>query len=71
MKAYEHIIEELDTSLEMLEVEIDDVSILAETGIKITKQTLKSIRELVVDKEFDSKEDEICFFKVAKPRIYS
>tara|TARA_B100000949_G_scaffold233267_1_gene249305 strand:- start:2560 stop:2775 length:216 start_codon:yes stop_codon:yes gene_type:complete len=71
MKAYEHIIEELDTSLEMLEVEIDDVSILAETGIKITKQTFKSIRELVVDKEFDSKEDEICFFKVAKPRIYS
>tara|TARA_R110002072_G_scaffold106447_3_gene232497 strand:+ start:7258 stop:8100 length:843 start_codon:yes stop_codon:yes gene_type:complete len=71
MEAYAHIIEELDYSLETLEVEIDDVTELAEAGIKLTKKTLKSIRELVVDKEFDCKEDEICFFKVTKPRIYS
>lgn len=71
MEAYAYIIEELDTSLEILEVEVEDATELAEAGIKITKQTLKSIRELVVDKEFKSKEDEICFFKVTKPRIYS
>lgn len=71
MKAYAHIIEELDHALETLEVEIDDVTELAEAGIKLTKITLKSIRELVVDKEFESKEDEICFFKETKPRVYS
>ncbi len=71
MKESEKLIIELETALETLEIETDDVLILAETGIKITKQALKRIRTIIINYEFKTKQQEIHFFKNVKPKIFS
>ena len=48
-----------------------DILLKAEKGIKLAKQTLKSVRSIVVDYEFETKLEEIHFFKCTKPKIYS
>ncbi|WP_299159172.1 RteC domain-containing protein [uncultured Tenacibaculum sp.] len=67
----EKIQKQLVTTLEILEVEIDDVLKRAEKGIEISKETLKKIRNIVVDNQFKTKQDEIYFFKKIKPKVYS
>ncbi len=71
MKAYKEIVQKLDDELDILEIEIEDILIKAEKGIKLTKQALKAIRDLVTDCEFETKQDEISFFKKTKPRLFS
>ena len=71
MKKYEEKVKELENKLEILESEIEDILKIAERGIKITKKTLIEIRNTVVRKEFKSKLNEIHFFKVYKPQVYS
>lgn len=65
------ILENLNREINTIESEIDDVLLKAEKGIKITKKALKEIRNLVVNNEFKSDQDEIHFFKHVKPRVYS
>lgn len=71
LEAYSHIIQELDKTIENLESETDDILVRAEKGIKITKKALKEVRNLVVDYEFETEQEEIHFFKHVKPRVYS
>lgn len=71
MKGYKEILKKLYDELDILEVEIEDVLEKAEKGIKLTKETLKKIRNHVVKNEFKAVKDEILFFKIEKPRLYS
>lgn len=71
MKIYKEIVRKLDHQLDTLEIEIDNILIKAEKGIKLTKKALKQMRNLVVEKGFEHKENEINFFKKIKPRVYS
>ena len=45
--------------------------LVVEKGIQISRRCIQSLRVLLRDKEFDSPEDEIRFFKEQKPCIYS
>lgn len=68
---YQNLLQGLEAELDSLEIEIDDVLIKAEQGIKLSRQVLKEIRDLVILKDFKSSKEEILFFKEIKPRIYS
>lgn len=68
---YDDILKKLDSELNVLEIEEQDILLKAEKGIKLAKQTLKSVRSIVVDYEFETKLEEIHFFKCTKPKIYS
>lgn len=71
MKIFKKILSKLDCELDMLETEIEDILVKAEKGIKLTKQALKAIRNLVINNEFETIQNEITFFKKTKPRLYS
>jgi hypothetical protein len=71
LKNYEEKVKKLENKLETLESEREDILQIAEEGIKITKKTLIEIRNTVVKKGFNSKLDEIQFFKTYKPQVYS
>lgn len=71
MKSYENILVEMENTLEKLEIEIEDVLIKAEKGIKISKQSLIKLRPLIIQNGFKSESLEINFFKNTKPHIYS
>jgi len=68
---YENILKKLDFELDILEIEEEDVLVKAEKGIKLAKHTLKTIRRIIVDYKFETKLEEISFFKCTKPKIYS
>ena len=68
---YDDILKKLDSELNVLEIEEEDILVRAEKGIKLAKQTLKKVRSIIVDYEFKTKLDEISFFKCTKPKIYS
>ena len=68
---YDDILKKLDSELDILEIEEADILVKAEKGIKLTKQTLKRVRSIVVEYEFETKLEEITFFKCTKPKIYS
>ena len=65
------IIRAHDLHVESIETEIDDVLHKAEKCIKIIKQSLNQIRNLIVDFHFENTVDEIDFFKNIKPKVYS
>lgn len=64
-------INELNSNLNFLESETENILVKAEEGIKITKQSLKKLRKLVTNNTFKTKNDEIYFFKNVKPQVYS
>ncbi|WP_339634532.1 RteC domain-containing protein, partial [uncultured Maribacter sp.] len=68
---YDDILKKLDNKLDILEIEEQDILLKAEKGIKLAKQTLKKVRSIIVDYEFETKLEEIHFFKCTKPKIYS
>ena len=68
---YDDILKKLDSELNVLEIEEEDILVRAEKGIKLAKQTLNKVRSIIVDYEFKTKLDEISFFKCTKPKIYS
>jgi hypothetical protein len=67
LKKHEEILKELDTKLEKLESETEDILHKAEQGIKITKQALEQQRDMVVGQRFKKVSTEINFFKNLKP----
>ncbi|MFD1615156.1 RteC domain-containing protein [Gelatiniphilus marinus] len=71
MKVFEKIVEGLDSHLEFLETETEDILIKAEEGIKIAKKALLQLRKVVINKELKSKDNEIYIFKTIKPKVYS
>lgn len=70
MKTYEKILHELEKALELLELEVDDILLTAERGIKYSKQALKEIRNIVIEYSFEDNKEEINFFKTVKPKVY-
>lgn len=68
---YDDILKKLDSELNVLEIEEEDILVRAEKGIKLAKQTLNKVRSIIVDYEFKTKSEEIHFFKCTKPKIYS
>ncbi|MDD2983896.1 MAG: RteC domain-containing protein [Crocinitomicaceae bacterium] len=60
-----------ETELHQLQIEIDDVLLLAETSIRICLESLAELRKIVVSKRFSSEADEILFFKEIKPKLVS
>ncbi len=71
MKIYVRILKELDVNLEKLESKTEDTLHKAEVGIKITKEVLEQLRDLVVNQHFKKESVEIFFFKNIKPQVYS
>ncbi|PJB20146.1 MAG: tetracycline regulation of excision, RteC [Flavobacteriaceae bacterium CG_4_9_14_3_um_filter_33_16] len=68
---YQELIAEFETKLEALESCNDDVLYVAESGITHTERCIKNLRKEVVEKGFDSTQEEIFFFKHIKPQIFS
>lgn len=71
MKKYNNIVNNLNSALDFLEAETENILIKAEEGIKITKRALMQTRKDVIKNSFKSQTDEIIFFKNIKPKIYS
>jgi RteC protein len=71
LKKHEEILKKLDASLEVLESDSKDILQKAEQGIKLTKQVLEQLRDLVVDQSFKKVSSEINFFRNVKPQVYS
>lgn len=71
MKKYEDILYNLESSLEFLETEIEDIIEKSEEAIKISKKALLQLRKEIINKNLKTKEDEIKIFKTIKPKIYS
>lgn len=71
MRIYADILKKLNSNLEKLESESNDILHIAEHGIKITKQILEQLRDLVVDQKFIKISIEIDFFKNVKPLVFS
>ena len=65
------ILKDLETNLDSLESNTDNILLSTELCVKLLKVTLTEIRNVVVDSKFESQEDEIHFFKEIKPKIYS
>ncbi|WP_336070123.1 RteC domain-containing protein [Mesoflavibacter sp. CH_XMU1404-2] len=71
MKFYDNIITALETSLDFLESENEDILEKAEEGILITKRALEQLRANVIKRKFKNVNDEIHFFKNLKPQVFS
>ncbi len=69
--SYQELISEFETKLESLESRTDDILYKAEHGITKTEKCIKQLRKKVIEKGFDSKNEEISFFKHIKPQIFS
>ncbi|MBJ7881616.1 RteC domain-containing protein [Gelidibacter salicanalis] len=68
---YQKFISEFESNLESLEFETDDILYKAEHRIAKTEICIKRLRNEVIEKGFDSKNEEISFFKHIKPQIFS
>ena len=52
---FDDILKKLDNELDILEIEEEDILVKAEKGIKLAKQTLKTVRGVIVDYEFETR----------------
>lgn len=71
MEKYEALLIQLNTDLDVLESETENILSKAERGIGITKKSLRNLRQDVLNNGFKSSKEEIYFFKQIKPKIYS
>lgn len=68
---YQKLISEFESNLESMEFNTDDILYKAEHSIAKTEICIKRLRNEVIEKGFDSKNEEISFFKHIKPQIFS
>ncbi len=70
---FDKIIAELNDKIYTIESEATatDVLQLSEKCIKLVKDTLETIRTIVLEEDFKNTQDEIYFFKNVKPQVYS
>ncbi len=64
-------LEKFERTIDILEFEEVDILVRAEKGIKIIKEVLNKTRNSVVNRSFKSRQKEIHFFKVVKPKVFS
>jgi hypothetical protein len=65
------ILDELHVKLEQLKETIKDASLLAEAAVKLIDTVIVEVNELFMEYEFPTIEDEIHFFKIARPQFLS
>lgn len=70
-KKNDEIINNLDSSLDFLESEKEEILARAEEGFQITKRALEQLRSNVIRKKFKNTDEEINFFKYLKPQVFS
>jgi len=68
---YEHILSKLNDTVYTIESETNDVLLLSERCIRIVKDTLETLKEIVLNEGFKTSQNEIDFFKTIKPHVYS
>lgn len=68
---YRTIIQRLESQLNHIQTEIDEILVLAEKSIEVCIKELRELRRTVIEKGFQNKEDEIIFFKDIKPKLVS
>lgn len=71
MGEIEEILKKMDTDLSILEMEIDDTLLKAESAIHLTKLSLEDLRNKWLEHKSISIHKEIHFFKHLKPQVYS
>lgn len=70
-KRYAKIIGDLEKDLKKVDLTNPDAIIKAENSIKIINASINELRKFVTANPFNSKQDEIDFFKIMKPEIVS
>ncbi len=70
MKNQGQIINDLDSALDLLESEKENILEIAEEGIKISQRALIQLRN-ICSKKIKNVNDEVYFFKHIKPQIFS
>lgn len=68
---YQELISEFESKIGSLEFHSDDILYRAEHSIAKTETCIKQLRNEVIENGFDSKKEEISFFKHVKPQIFS
>ncbi len=71
IKKANKVLVHLKQQLELVETEVESVLEKSEAGIKLSKEALKELRNIIILQDFNTIQDEIYFFKVVKPEIYS
>jgi len=71
LKKHETVLSKLNATLDFLESGNEDVLMMAEEGIKLTKNALMQMRNNVISEQFNLSEEEIFFFKQIKPQVSS
>jgi len=71
LKAYKNLIKKLEQNIQSLNLENKDIYFISEQGVMLCKRTLEELRVLMVNKPFNSKEEEIYFYKKVKPQVLS
>lgn len=71
MKTIKKIVKELDANLDFIETEIENVLKRSEKGSQITHKAIEQIRGSFFKLKSLSTNDEIYFFKVLKPHVFS
>lgn len=70
-KSYETVVQETTIKIGDLQKNADEVITTAETAIEVLLFSLRKLREMVKMKGFNTKDEEIEFFKKIKPTLYS
>ena len=68
---YQKLLSEFENRLDELESGDGDILYKAESGISHTERCIKRLQEEIRNKDFETKEDEIYFFKHIKPQFFS
>jgi hypothetical protein len=68
---YQQLISEFDSKIESLETHHADILNKAENGIIVTEKYIRTLRTKVLDIGFETKIEEIKFFKHIKPHVFS
>lgn len=71
MDKYEQLINDLETELSEIESTQENILTSTEKKIALCRLILLQMRELVLKENFRNEEDEVCFFKHLKPKVYS
>lgn len=70
-KLYAKISDDLEKELKKIESKNDDILILAEKSIEVIHSSLLELRKIVTSTKFKSEQEEIYFFKIVKPKVFS
>lgn len=66
-----HIYDEVEDKLRMIDLEEDHILIKSELSIKVILETIRQLRDIVFNTSFSSQAMEVAFFKEIKPKFIS